>query len=282
MNTITRAEFVAAFAWLTLMEPPAWARGISGSGLAGSPHDFTRPAHGVYQSDGNADRCMFCHVGGNGSTAVGRAQWNDRWTTPTSAWNMRNRTGSPQTPETLDSLPLWNHEFTVSYASYTMYQNGPGAPGRGPKASQAIQNGMTPGSTSLLCLSCHDGSAAINSGNTSQLTRFQDSGSVTFGAAYVIGKDNSLANHHPIGFDYDAVRAGDKEIRSPDSARMGTAGTVRDHLYGPGSTRMECGTCHSVHNTGNTGETLLWRSDARSRLCLTCHDKGTDPVAMKP
>ncbi|MFI5395332.1 MAG: cytochrome c3 family protein [Candidatus Binatia bacterium] len=63
---------------------------------------------------------------------------------------------------------------------------------------------------------------------------------------------------------------------------MGTAGTVRDHLYGPGGTRMECATCHSVHNTGNTGETLLWRSDAGSRLCLTCHDKGTDPVAMIP
>jgi hypothetical protein len=32
-----------------------------------------------------------------------------------------------------------------------------------------------------------------------------------------------------------------------------------------------------VHNTGNTGETLLWRSDKDSRLCLTCHGKGTDP-----
>jgi len=31
---------------------------------------------------------------------------------------------------------------------------------------------------------------------------------------------------------------------------------------------------HAVHNKGNTGETLLWRSDVNSELCLTCHDKG--------
>jgi len=37
---------------------------------------------------------------------------------------------------------------------------------------------------------------------------------------------------------------------------------------------MECGTCHAVHNKGNTGESLLWRSDQNSELCLTCHAKG--------
>ena len=47
---------------------------------------------------------------------------------------------------------------------------------------------------------------------------------------------------------------------------------------------MECSTCHSVHNKGNTGETLLWRSDQNSELCLTCHDKGlyVPPVAAAP
>jgi predicted CXXCH cytochrome family protein len=63
---------------------------------------------------------------------------------------------------------------------------------------------------------------------------------------------------------------------------MGGAGFVRDHLYGEGSSKMECGSCHSVHNKGNSGETLLWRSDAGSRLCLTCHDKGDDPGATTP
>jgi predicted CXXCH cytochrome family protein len=265
MNTWTRAELVAAFAWMTWMEPPAWARGISGSGLAGSPHDFTRPGNSAYQGEREANLCVFCHVGRNGSAAIGRPQWNDRLSASTITRNGSNRASDRQAPDTFDSPPVWNHELTGIHASYTMYQNGPGAPQIRAKASQAITNGMTPGSTSLLCLSCHDGSVAVNTyGNASQLSRFS-----------AIGQDKYLGNHHPVGFDYDAVRSVDKEIRSADAAHLTATTTVRDHLYGPGNVRMECGTCHSVHNTGNSGETLLWRSDARSKLCLTCHDKGT-------
>lgn len=136
---------------------------------------------------------------------------------------------------------------------------------------------MTPGSTSLLCLSCHDGSFGTNAyGNEFQLNISEGGG---IGTPAVIGKDNSLENHHPIGFNYDAVQAVDTEIRSADAAQLGGAGSVRDHLDGA---NMECDTCHSPHNTENTGESLLWRSDRNSQLCLTCHDKGRDPVAMMP
>jgi len=259
------------------MGSPAWARARAGSGLAGSSHDFTKPGNGVPQGD-PADMCLFCHVRRHDPAADGRPQWNQKLTTSLTR-DARNATSSPQAPDDFEYLPLWNHERTGNQAFYTMYQNGTGygAPDIGAKASQAIAVGMTPGSTSLLCLSCHDGSVGINSyGNTSELSV------PSVGAQYVIGKDNNLANHHPIGFDYDAVRSMDREIRSADSATLGSAGSVRDHLYGESNTRMECGTCHSVHNTGNTGELLLWRSDMRSRLCLTCHDKGTDPFAMTP
>jgi predicted CXXCH cytochrome family protein len=280
VNATTGVQLLAALACLTLMPSPAWARATSGSGLAGSPHDFTKPGNSAYQSDRDANMCIFCHVPHNGSAAA-RPPWDHRLTIPASTRDASGRTTGAAAPDAFDYLPLWNHELTGNHASYTMYQNGPSAPQKGAKASQAVANGMTPGSTSLLCLSCHDGSVAINSyGNNSQLS--VSSGGATIGAAYVIGKDNYLGNHHPVGFDYDAVRSVDKEIRSADSATLGTAGTVRDHLYGPGSTKMECGTCHSVHNTGNTGETLLWRSDRSSRLCLTCHDKGNDPFAMIP
>ena len=279
MNAATRVQLLAALVCLTLMASPAWGRARAGSGLAGSPHDFTNAGNGVHQSARNDAMCDFCHVPRNGSAAARRPQWNQMLTASTSTWN---RTSGPQPPDGfLDDLPLWNPELTGNHASYTMYQNGTGAPGVGAKASQAVASGMTPGSASLLCLSCHDGSAAINSyGDVSQPSGSRNGAAV--GAQYVIGKDNYLGNHHPIGFDYDAVRSPDKEIRSADTARLGTAGTVRDHLYGDGNTKMECGTCHSVHNTGNTGEALLWRSDTRSRLCLTCHDKGTDPLAMTP
>jgi predicted CXXCH cytochrome family protein len=214
----------------------------------------------VYSLDPNASRCTFCHVGQNGSTAGGRPQWDGRLTTSAS-----NRTSGQQAPDAVDYPPLWHQELTGHDASYAMYQNGSGAPQVGAMASPAIANGRAPGSTSLLCLGCHDGSVAVNwYGNTFQLT-----------GGDVIGKDNYLGNHHPVGFDYDAVRSVRKQIRPADAGYLTATTTVRDHLYGPGNKRMECGTCHSVHNTGNSGETLLWKSDARSRLCLTCHDKGT-------
>src|SRR5262249_35451102 len=93
---------------------------------------------------------------------------------------------------------------------------------------------------------------------------------------YIIGKDNYLGNHHPIGFDYDAVQSVDTQIRPADATSMTATTTVRDHLYGPGASRMDCGTCHSVHNKGNPhAETLPWRSDGNSDLGPPCHDKGS-------
>ncbi len=216
--------------------------------------------------------CIFCH-----------APHNAYRLSPANGGPGAGVGGGQQAPDAFDYLPLCNHALTGNYASYQMYQNGPGAPTIGPHASQAIQNGMTPGGTSLLCLGCHDGSVAINAyGNSSQFPYSGSSGGPTIGAQYIIGKDNYLGNHHPVGFDYDAVQAVDTEIRSADTAQMGAAGPVRNHLYGAGNTRMECGTCHAVHNKGNTGETLLWRSDASSHLCLTCHDKGPDPGTATP
>ncbi|HTZ17295.1 MAG TPA: cytochrome c3 family protein [Dissulfurispiraceae bacterium] len=241
---------------------------VPGAGINGTVHDLGTPGangmnYGAQPADSLQRICIYCHAPHNTiklSTANGGP----------------GQIGAgPVAPDAFDYLPLWNHTLTANFAGYTMYQNGPGAPTSGAKASQAIQNGMTPGSTSLLCLSCHDGSVAINSyGNSAQLARSQSSGGITISPSYLIGKDNYLGNHHPIGFDYDAVQAADIEIRPADSYRLTPTSTIRDHLYGTGNTKMECGTCHSVHNTGNNGETLLWRSDSQSKLCLSCHAKG--------
>lgn len=243
----------------------------AGAGINSTVHDLGTGHNGIDYTanpDDSLNRiCIFCH-----------APHNTYRLSPANGGPGAGVGSGPQAPDAFDYLPLWNHELTGNSGSYTMYQNGPGAPTTGPKASQAIANGMIPGSNSLLCLSCHDGSVAINSyGNSSQPTASQSSGGATIGTQYLIGKDNYLGNHHPIGFDYDAVQAVDTEIRSADTAELGTAGTVRTHLFGVGNTKLECGTCHAVHNKGNTGESLLWRSDVNSQLCLTCHDKGTDP-----
>ena len=247
---------------------------VPGAGINGSVHDLGTDHDGVNYIanpvDVHARICIFCH-----------APHNTYKLSPANGGPGAGVGGGEQAPDAFDYLPLWNHELTPNYASYTMYQNGPGAPQVGPRASQAINDGMTPGSTSLLCLSCHDGSVAVNSYG---LTGWQPTSSISLGGAfiapqYVVGKDNYLGNHHPIGFDYDAVFAVDTEIRNPDTYYLLAADPIRNHLYGPGSAKMECGTCHSVHNTGNTGESLLWRSDQNSELCLTCHAKGAYTVA---
>jgi len=243
-----------------------------GDGINGTVHDLsvTYPAIPPDNTLAGAEprMCIYCH-----------APHNTYKLSPANLGPGASGAG-PQAPDAFTYLPLWNHQLTDNYAAYTMYFPGPGRPLTGPRALQAF-NAMTPGSTSLLCLSCHDGSVAVNSyGNADQLIRSVSSGGPAITSSrYITGRDNYLGNHHPIGFDYAAVSSVDTEIRDAGLAMMGAAGTVSDHLY---NSKMECGTCHSVHNTGNTGETLLWRSDAASRLCLTCHIKGTDPTNVTP
>jgi predicted CXXCH cytochrome family protein len=237
-----------------------------GAGIKDTVHDLAQPGNGmgIYNVVDNAPDgtplnrvCIFCHAPHNtyrlSSVAIG--------------------SGPQATDSAFDYLPLWNHELQANIG-YLMYDNGPGAPLGVTKASQAIANGMVPGSTSLLCLSCHDGTVAANSyGNGAS------GGTQVISPGYVIGKDKYLGNHHPIGFNYDLVVAGDpavnpseEGIRDADATFLTTTTLIRDHLSA--GTNMECATCHSVHNTGNSGERLLWRSDQNSELCLTCHAKG--------
>ena len=233
---------------------------VPGSGINGTVHDLGTVHNGMDYTAEPPDTlnriCIFCHA-------------------PHNTWRLSTATGGagPQAPAEYDYLPLWNHTLEDPIPVFTMYENGPGAPQNGPHASQAIELGMVPGSTSLLCLSCHDGNIAVNSyGNADQLARSQSNGTKFISPSYIIGQDNYLGNHHPIGFNYDAAQAVDTELRDASTAMLTPTEFVADHLYG--DQRMECGTCHSVHNKGNSGETLLWRSDQNSELCLTCHDKG--------
>ncbi|MEW6600316.1 MAG: cytochrome c3 family protein, partial [Nitrospirota bacterium] len=231
-----------------------------GAGINQTVHDLGTAHHGMNYVADPADSleriCIFCHA-------------------PHNTYRLSTATGGagPQADAAYDYLPLWNHELDTA-PSFTMYENGPGAPQTGPKASQAIAQGMVPGSTSLLCLSCHDGSIAVNSwGNADQRSGSMSTGTTTIVSAYQIGADGYLGNHHPIGFDYVTAQGTDTELRDA-STQITPDSTIADHLYGA-DTRMECATCHSVHNKGNDGEALLWRSDQNSELCLTCHDKGT-------
>lgn len=162
-----------------------------------------------------------------------------------------------KTNTTVADAPLWNH--ALSTAVYTLY------------VSTTLNATMgQPGGVSKLCLSCHDGTVAINSfGGTT--------GTTFIGSGDKIGPD--LRGEHPIGFIYDAALAtADGSIKNPATTNVtigaGTqtkTGTITaTMLYGG---KLECASCHDVHNTFTNGGKLLKVPSAASAICITCHAK---------
>ena len=148
--------------------------------------------------------------------------------------------------------PLWNHD--ISTAVYDLYSS-----------PTFTAEGITqPGGVSKLCLSCHDGTVAVDAFGGSE------GGTHTIGERRNLGVD--LSNDHPVSFIYDtALATEDGGLFDPASTLSGVAdGTIEaDMLY---AGKMECASCHDVHNKYNIAR-LLKVSNASSALCLTCHNK---------
>jgi predicted CXXCH cytochrome family protein len=216
-----------------------------GAGIVGSAHDFS--------DEGWADSeiCKPCHTPHN---AV----------------------------EASVSSRLWNHQ--LSTASYTLH----GARGSGQGTTLDVtraggQADMDMGSR--LCLSCHDGTVALDSfgGKT---------GTVMIGterASADLGTD--LSNDHPVGVaavyrdeyaptpghfpynDITAVKAAGLRFAALGTTRTGTnrAGVANSTMN---NEVVSCITCHNPHeNAEGTDKYLLRVNNAGSNLCLTCHDK---------
>jgi predicted CXXCH cytochrome family protein len=134
--------------------------------------------------------------------------------------------------------PLWGHA-QIDGSGYTMYTS---------TTFDIPTEPNAPDGESLLCLSCHDGTLALDTGGAAdKLT----------GTA-VIGPD--LSGSHPISFVY--ADSTDTELKT---------GTAVTEILGGGG-KVQCSSCHDVH--GVTGVNYLLRMDnTGSALCLTCHDK---------
>ena len=163
----------------------------------------------------------------------------------------RGRSSRP-TFASVTQAPLWNHETTT--ATYTLYSS----PTLNATPVQPEHY------ASKLCLSCHDGTVALDSFGGA-------TGSTFISGDAHIGTD--LRGTHPIGIVYDsALATADKGLFNPDTKTTALGGSVRDDLlFGAGN--LECASCHDVHNSQSTGGSLLRISDNGSALCLTCHDK---------
>jgi predicted CXXCH cytochrome family protein len=112
-----------------------------------------------------------------------------------------------------------------------------------------------PGPTSLICLSCHNGTVAASTVASSHvLLAGRREG---FDAA-----DGFATRDHPIGVEYPAHAKGYR-------SRSEVAGAGKIVLP---EGRIECISCHDPHNQSGV-EKMLVQSNRRSALCLACHVK---------
>jgi hypothetical protein len=196
---------------------------------------------------------------------------------------------------TTPGAQLWNRK--LSGQTYTPYSSSS-------MEADPTELAAAPGGSSKLCLSCHDGTMAIDkvnvlngapnatiaiSGLTSPVK--MPSGSSTSGFTRDLGTD--LRADHPISFTYNSTIAGyDGELRGPDGTVVGTrtqGGTPPKMPLESG--QMQCATCHDPHlrdkTTGNGNAKFLRMnrfqvtqpaggsfSTTNDIICLACHNKG--------
>jgi len=154
---------------------------------------------------------------------------------------------------TVPDAPLWNHQ--ISTATYTLYSS--------PTLDVTPEQPLGP---SKLCLSCHDGTVAVDSfgGNT---------GNEYISGHGLIGTD--LSDDHPISI---------KWRHQTDLPHQGCGNCHNTHGGGGGGGSLlssdlpffngyiECPTCHDVHDQ-TSNPYLLRRPLQNSEICFFCHGK---------
>ncbi len=159
---------------------------------------------------------------------------------------------TPHNAQTSPSGPLWNH--AASTATYKLY----GENGASPTFNAANTIGQ-PSASTKACMSCHDGTVAMDSFGT-------QNGTHRMGGNSNLGTD--LRDDHPVSFTYDtALATADGQLVVPVSASWVDVSRKIPLFSG----KMECASCHSVHD--NTNPPFLRRSNAGGALCLSCHIK---------
>ena len=145
---------------------------------------------------------------------------------------------------------LWNRRNPGT--TYTPYSS-----------STALSMAGQPNGSSLLCLSCHDGTVAMGDVLNRDKPISMSGGSNTMppGRART-GTD--MRHHHPVSFVYDSGLAGRRgELAMPSSL----AREIRMDRSG----QMQCTSCHDPHDD-SLGDFLVMPNQ-NSRLCVECHRK---------
>jgi len=199
-------------------------------------------------------------------------------------------------------LPLWNHDLTQ--LTFTPYQWATPL-----NKTLTITDPLT--GPSRLCMSCHDGSIAVDEHGPAM----PNVGSIKLSGTRAIGNGGDLTTTHPIGFDYE-LAATTRNLTAVNGNTLGTpvseivtsnnsfataitinpnpndntynaverkgTRTIKSVLYN--DTIMTCATCHEVHNKENAAQApatdgtatpnyFLYAKEQNSLICLSCHVK---------
>lgn len=246
---------------------------MAGTSVVGSKHDFSfgstgTPFAGQFQiglpnTPGiDIDEiCVFCHTPHGAST---NAQ------TGTLLWN---RTSSPPEGYTYKT-----------YSSATMTIPAPDS-----------LNGGKPTGVSMMCMSCHDGVTSIAANVDNNVAKptllnapgfgnpqisvvpaalggtLSEPGAIgnAFQGAPGFGWGPNIGNVYPSGPSTEVDLSNDHPISFEMPTKAGLQDPVALRLFGTTKRRIECATCHLVHNPSI--EPFLAMSNSQSLMCRQCH-----------
>ena len=199
------------------------------------------------------------------------------------------------TPHHADStvVPLWSHQTTIS--SFIMYNKA-----NVPISQMVAVPASQPNGPSKACLSCHDGTVAINAYGFPSLNQTPLHGTATYvtNSAQIAENGNNLTHSHPISLVYNPALVGtgpnqDRWLWNPNTTPVltpvsgtfvpGNDMTVNGFLL-DGNNTLECTSCHDVHNQIGTPFDIVKNpklvkivgvdsSGHGSLLCRSCHNK---------
>jgi predicted CXXCH cytochrome family protein len=162
--------------------------------------------------------------------------------------------------------PLWNKTNSTNQGSYVPYTS----------STMNVTPTGTIGASSLLCMSCHDGSIAVDSmvnapnnipgGQPGDNSANLDINKKLYQGNGFLG--TSLANDHPVGFDYNTSYNNEGGATGGLVLTATVQGYTAVRLFG---SMVECATCHDAHSQTNTP--FLRSTNQGSQLCLQCHLK---------
>lgn len=242
-----------------------------GSNVGATKHNLSKDGSNSVKATSETQVCAFCHTPHNSNNAV--------------------------------VAPLWNR--TTNVTSYTRYTSAS-------LDANTINDGFNaqPGGSSLLCLSCHDGTVALGSVNQAPMgsgggTSIAMTGGSTMptglgaNTGFTRNLNTDLTNDHPISATYnDTLAVADGELARMDANQkdIGTSGDligIRNAGYRPtlplqptgtgGKGQVQCTTCHDPHLDqakflrlnrlqANASPTGTF-SSSNDIICIACHTK---------